>query len=166
LAPNEYTHRHDNICKQLRLAIYKKHQLTEITSPWYKYKPQTIIENYEIKLYWNRGIFTDQTIAHYRLDITLVNKTKKTVYLIDVAIPNTPNLEKKYNEKIQNYLPLAEEIKSVGKQNSVTIVPIIISATGVIPKSLHQSIATLHLDPNIYISLQKTVVINTITIVR
>jgi hypothetical protein len=32
---------------------------------------------------------------------------KKTVYLIDVAIPNTPNLEKKYNEKIQNYLPVA-----------------------------------------------------------
>jgi ABC-type uncharacterized transport system substrate-binding protein len=85
---------------------------------------------------------------------------KKTVYLIDVAIQNTPNLEKKYNEKIQNYLPLAEEIKSVWKLNNVTIVPIIISATGVIP------IATLHLDPNIYILLQKTVVINTTTIVR
>jgi hypothetical protein len=91
---------------------------------------------------------------------------KKTVYLINVAIPNTPNLEKKYNEKIQNYLPLAEEIKSVWKLNSVIIVPIIISATGVIPKSLHRSIATLHLDPNIYILLQKTIVINTTSIVR
>jgi hypothetical protein len=91
---------------------------------------------------------------------------KETVYLIDVAIPNTPNLEKKYNEKIQNYLPLAEEMKSIWKLNSVTIVPVIISATGVIPKSLHRSIATLHLDPNIYILLQKTVVINTTTIVR
>jgi hypothetical protein len=59
------------------------------------------------------------------------------VYLIDVAIPNTLNLEKKYDEKIQNYLPLAEEIKSIWKLNSVTIVPIIISVTGVIPKSLH-----------------------------
>jgi hypothetical protein len=92
---------------------------------------------------------------------------KKTVYLIDVAISNTPNLEKKYNEKIQNYLPLAEEIKSVWKLNSVTVVPIIIISTaGVIPKSLHQSIATLHLDPNVYILLQKTVVINTTAIVR
>jgi hypothetical protein len=62
---------------------------------------------------------------------------KRTVCLINVAITNTPNLEKKYNEKIQNYLPLAEEIKSVWKLNSVIIVPIIISATGVIPKSLH-----------------------------
>jgi hypothetical protein len=70
------------------------------------------------------------------------------------------------NEKIQNYLPLAEEIKSVWQLKSVTIVPIIIFATGVIPKSLHRSIATLHLDPNIYISLQKTVVINTTSIVR
>jgi hypothetical protein len=82
---------------------------------------------------------------------TLINKMKKTVYLIDVAIPNTPNLDEKYNEKIQNYLPLAEEMKSVWKLNNVIIVPIIISATGVIPRSLHRSIATLHLDPNIYI---------------
>jgi hypothetical protein len=124
LAPNEYTHRHDNICKQLHLAI-----------------------------------------AHNRPDITLINKMKKTVYLIDVAIPNTPNLEKNYNERIQNYLPLAEEIKSVWKLNSVIIVPIIISTTGVIPKSLHRSIATLHLDTNIYVLLQKTV-INTATIVQ
>jgi hypothetical protein len=137
LAPNEYTHRHDNICKQLQLAICKKHQLTEITDPWYKYKPQTIIENDEIKLYWNRDILTDRTIAHNRPDITLINKTKKTVYLINMAIPNTPNLEKKYNEKIHNYLPLAEEIKSIWKLNSVTTVPTIISATGVVPKSLH-----------------------------
>jgi hypothetical protein len=91
---------------------------------------------------------------------------KKTVYLIDIAIPNTPNLEKKYHEKIQNYLPLAEEIKSIWKLNNVTIVPIIISATGVIPKSLYRSIATLHLDPDIYILLQKTVGINTTTIVQ
>jgi hypothetical protein len=40
LAPNKYTQRHDNICKQLQLAICEKHQLTEITDPWYKYKPQ------------------------------------------------------------------------------------------------------------------------------
>jgi hypothetical protein len=45
-------------------------------------------------------------------------------------------------------------------------IPIIISATGVIPKSLNRSIATLHLDQNIYILLQKTIVINTTTIVR
>jgi hypothetical protein len=90
---------------------------------------------------------------------------KKMVYLIDIAILNTSNLEKKYNEKIQNYLPLAEEIKSVWKLNSVIIVPMIISATGVIPKSLHRSIATSHLDPDIYILLQKTVVINATTIV-
>jgi hypothetical protein len=79
---------------------------------------------------------------------------------------NNNNNNNNNNEKIQNYLPLAEEIKSVWKLNSVTIVPVIISATGVITKSLHQSIATLHLDPNIYILLQKTIVINTTTIVR
>jgi hypothetical protein len=157
---------HDNIYKQLHLAICKKHKFTEITDPWYKYKPQTIIENDEIKLYWNQDILMDRTIAHNRPDITLINKMKKTVYLINVAIPNIPNLEEKYNEKLRNYLPLAEEIKSVWKLNSVIIVPIIIFATGVIPKSLHQSITTLHLDPNIYILLQKTVVINTTTIVQ
>jgi len=37
------------------------------------------------------------------------------------------------------------------KQNAAQVIPIVISSTGVIPKSLSQSLKRLNLDPNTYI---------------
>lgn len=166
LAQIEYTTRHDNVCKIIHKALAEKHNLIENTNPWYKYKPQTVTENEHTKLYWNRDIHTDHTITHNRPDITLTDKKTKTTYLIDISIPNTYNLQQKHAEKITKYIPLAEEIQQIWHQNKVVIVPIIISATGIIPKQLHEGIRTLNLNPNIYINIQKTVIINTCTLVR
>ena len=41
-----------------------------------------------------------------------------------------------------------------------------LSSTGVIPKSLSQSLTTFNLHPNTYIQLQKTVIIGTCSIER
>jgi hypothetical protein len=67
--------------------------------PYYKHIPNTILENETIKLYWNRSLITDKTIRN-RPDITLVDKLSKTVYFIDIAIPNNHNLNAKYAEKL------------------------------------------------------------------
>jgi hypothetical protein len=49
--------------------------------PYYKYIPNTILENEIIKLYWDRSLITDTTIHNNRPDITLIDKVSKTVYL-------------------------------------------------------------------------------------
>ena len=46
------------------------------------------------------------------------------------------------------------------------LIPIVISSTGVIPKSLSQSLTRLNLHPNTYIQLQKSVILGTCSIVR
>jgi hypothetical protein len=48
----------------------------------------------------NREVITGTTIASNRFDIILVNKGTKEVHIIDNAICNSPNIMKKYNEKI------------------------------------------------------------------
>jgi len=50
--------------------------------------------------------------------------------------------------------------------NSAQVIPIVISSMGVIPKSLSQSLTRLNLHPNIYIQLQKSVILGTCSIVR
>ncbi|KAI5699149.1 hypothetical protein M8J77_002112 [Diaphorina citri] len=166
LANNEYTQRHDNICKQLHQALLKKYNIPSEDQPWYITKPQPVEENDEAKIYFNRSIITDRTRPNNRPDIVLTIKKLKKTYLIDVAIPNTSNIEKKHTEKIQKYIPLAEEIKQIWHQNTIQILPIIISATGVIPKTLHESLKILNLNKNMYIQMQKSVIINTCSIVR
>jgi hypothetical protein len=80
-------------------------------------------------------------------------KTKNT--LIDIAVPNTHNLTKTIADKQNKYQELVNEICAMWKQKAVKVIPIVISSTGVIPKSLSQSLKRLNLHPNTYTQLQK-----------
>ena len=59
-----------------------------------------------------------------------------------------------------------KEICAMWKQKAAKVIPIVILSTGVIPKSLTQSLTTLNLHPNTYIQLQKSVILGTCSIVR
>ncbi|XP_028174995.1 uncharacterized protein LOC114363470 [Ostrinia furnacalis] len=166
LAHKEYTHRHDNVAKHIHQLLALKYKLLDTHTAYYKYKPRNVLENETAKLYWNRDIITDRTILSNRPDITLTLKDSKTTYLIDIAVPNTHNLKQKHTEKIQKYLPLADEIKQMWHQDIVRIVPIVISSTGVVPKTLSAALKLLEFHKNTYISLQKSIVIDTCSIVR
>jgi hypothetical protein len=69
-------------------------------------------------------------------------------------------------DKQNNYQEMANEICAMWKQNAVQMIPIVISSTGVIPKTLSQSVKRLNLHPNTYIQMQKSVIIGTCSIVR
>jgi hypothetical protein len=63
------------------------------------------------------------------------------------------------------YQELANEMCAMWKQNAAQVIPIGIS-TGVIPKSLSQNLKRLNLHPNTYIEMQKSVILDTCSIVR
>ena len=52
------------------------------------------------------------------------------------------------------------------KQNAVQVIPIAVSSTGVIPKSLSQNLKRHNLHPNTYTQKQKYVILGTCSIVR
>jgi hypothetical protein len=79
---------------------------------------------------------------------------------------NNNNNNKTITEKQNKYQELANEIRDTWKQDAVKAVPIVISATGIIPKSLSQSLNRLNLHPNTYIQMKKVVILGTCSIVR
>jgi hypothetical protein len=79
-----------------------------------------------------------------------MNKTTKSTFLIDIAVPNTHNLAKTITEKQDKYRELTNEISAMWKQNTVQVFQVVISSTGIIPKSLPQSLKTLNFHPNTY----------------
>jgi predicted TIM-barrel fold metal-dependent hydrolase len=129
-----------------------------------KYTPATVLENDNFKLYWNRSIITDKTISSNRPDITFMNKKTKKTFLIDIAVPNTHNLTKTIIDKQNKYQELANEICAMWKQNAVQVIPIVISSTGVITKSLSQSLKRLNLHQNTYIQMEKSVILGSCSI--
>jgi len=96
----------------------------------------------------------------------IINKKTNNTFLIDIAVPNTHNLSKTITDKQNKYQELANEIYAVWKQNTTQVIPLVISSTGVIPKSLPQSLKRLNLHPNTYIQMQKSVILVTCSIVR
>lgn len=125
-----------------------------------------MLENENYKLYWDRTIITDKTIYNNRPDITMLDKRNKLVYIIDIAICNTHNLVNTHSEKIAKYTDLSIELKTQWNVTQTKTIPIILSTTGVIPKSLHNSLSTLHISPSTYLLLQKAVILNTCRLTR
>src|SRR3978361_1029918 len=96
-----------------------------------------------------------------RPDITLTDKINGRVYLIDISVPNSHNLLHKYEEKKTKYEELAREIKQLWKVASVAVIPLIISTTGLIPKTLKQNLERIGLPAQIYHDMQKAAILGT-----
>jgi hypothetical protein len=71
-----------------------------------------------------------------RPDIIYLNKQQKQAYLLDIAVPNSHNITQTYNTKINKYLgTLRRYVKSLVLEK-ISILPFIISATGIVRQSL------------------------------
>ncbi|XP_060534521.1 uncharacterized protein LOC132706940 [Cylas formicarius] len=166
LAPKEYTTRHDNEAKIVHQEIAFNLKLLKEKCPYYRYSPESVLENEGFRIYWDRTVQTDRTVQHNRPDILIYDKANKMMTLVDVAIPAPNNLQKKEREKREKYIPLADDIKQTWRVDRVNIVPIVIGAMGEIPKSLRTNLTTLTVKPGAYFEMQKSVVLATCNIIR
>lgn len=154
------------VANVIHMKLALKHGLITTGQPFYKYTPQNVLENQIHKLYFDRLVLTDNTMAANRPDITLIDKRAKTTYLIDVAIPNTNNIEKRISEKVKKYTELATETRRLWKMDKVIVIPLVISSTGIIPKQLAAALKRIDLPLWTYEQLQKAVILETCHVVR
>jgi hypothetical protein len=82
--------------------------------PYYKYEPQSVLENPTYKLHFERSIITDGTAHNSKSDTVILDKTIKEAYLIDVATPHRHNLHSTITEILQTYTDLKEELQNYG----------------------------------------------------
>lgn len=165
LANTEYIKRHNNIAKIIHQDLAKQNSFTSETIPYYKYNPKTILDNETHTIYWDRQIITDHQITANKPDITIINKISKTIVIVDVAIPLNKNVQKTYATKINKYLPLIAELKDMYRAKKVEIIPVVLSATGLVPHSLVQSAKKLGLEHLIPL-MQRSVLLDTCNITR
>ncbi|CAD7083711.1 unnamed protein product [Hermetia illucens] len=166
LSSTEYTNRHNSVCKILHQNLALKYNLVATYHPYYKYTPQRILENDRVKLLWDHTIATDHSVNHNRPDLVLLLKEERACFIIDVAVPLDRNTVEKQYEKIRNYGPLADDMKQTWRLQKMEVVPVVISATGLVPQNLHKALKTLDLRAGLYMEMQKAVILATCAIVR
>jgi hypothetical protein len=111
----------------------------------YIYKPESCLENDNYKLYFDRTVLTDIHIQHNRPDIIILNKQQKQANLLHIAVPNSHNITQTYNTKINKYLELSVAMRNLWSLEKNSILPLIISATGIVPQSLFKNLKILDL---------------------
>ena len=99
LAHTECAKRHDGVANVIHQKLAEAAELIVDKSPYCRYTPANVLENDNLKLYWNSSIITGKTIPTDRTDITVMNKKTKTTYLTDRAVQNTHNIAKKITAK-------------------------------------------------------------------
>jgi hypothetical protein len=139
LAQSEYKKRHDIFAKIIHMNLAVKFHLLKDTQPHYIYKPESCLENDNCKLYFDRTVLTEIHIKHNRPDNIILNKQQKQAYLLDIAVPNSHNITQTHNTKINKYLELSVAMRNVWSLEKISILPLIISATGIVPQSLFKN---------------------------
>ena len=73
------------------------------------------------------AIRTDHNIEARRPDLVLVDKSKKSCHIIDVAIPEDSGAKEKEAEKVEKYQNLARELRRMWEVK-IKVVPIVLGA--------------------------------------
>ena len=126
LAQKEYKRRHDKVCQNIHWALCIKFGF-EFSQNWWEHKPDTTLENDKAKILWDFLFQTDRQIEHRKPDIVVLDKTKNTCLIIDVAIPGDQRIALKEVEKIMNYAELKVELERMWKTKT-KVIPIVIGA--------------------------------------
>ncbi|KAL1446767.1 hypothetical protein WDU94_003646 [Cyamophila willieti] len=170
LAPKEYTNRHDLVGNIIHQELMKKTTpgTTQRQIPHYLYKPDTVVENDEWKIYWNLAVITEHNIINNRPDLVLFDKEARSASIIDVTVPLDENLQKAYSTKLTKYEDLKQQLKHMYDLTSVNILPIVISANGLVHKRTAENIKKLGIkhERKIIAKCQKSIILSTTAIVR
>ncbi|XP_054157466.1 uncharacterized protein LOC128955815 [Oppia nitens] len=166
LTNTEYLSRHNQVAKIIHQELAIRFGLTKEPLPYYRYEPQSVMESNRAKLYWDKEIRTDKTVAHNRPDIVLVDKHQDKAYIIDIAVPLTHKLQDTHSEKRRKYTDLAYEINKMWRIKKVEIIPIILSSMAVIPKNLALSLESLEIRKTKIYEMQKAVILQSCRTVR
>jgi hypothetical protein len=115
IVQTDYKHRHDQVAYIIHQKIAQSYKLiADKLVPYYKYSPETILEDTNVRLYFDRAILTDRTIHYNRPDITLLDRLNSKALIIDIAIPNSHNLQTTIPRKSQNTPNLRRKLPACG----------------------------------------------------
>uniref|UniRef100_H3BFH8 Reverse transcriptase n=1 Tax=Latimeria chalumnae TaxID=7897 RepID=H3BFH8_LATCH len=155
LSYSEYLHRHNNVAKIIHQQLAKDNGEE---TPHFNYQPARILED--------EPIVTDHTVTRNRPNILVLDRKNKWADIIDIAVPNDENVSKTWAEKIRKYQDFAIDLKHVYQLESVRVLPVVISANGLVPKALHWSFEHLRLPKKLISQCQKAALLATARIVQ
>ena len=116
----------------LAVAWEKEYELVGEDTVWYKerWERGTVLENGKAKLVWDFKFNLRKTNTSRRPDLILEDKESKKIWVCDNACPQQQNIEAKRLEKLTKYTQLAYELRERRPGYKITVIPLMIGASG------------------------------------
>ena len=164
LAQREYKRRHDDVARYIHWQLCEKGGF-ERASKWYEQKPEGVLENEDCKLLWDFTIQCDRMVEARRPDIVFVDKKKRKIKILDVAVPGDGRVKDKELEKIEKYQLLKEEVGRIWGMKKVKVIPVVIGALGAISDKFDKHTEEIGVQIRLQV-IQKTALLGTARILR
>ena len=137
-----YIDRHDSVARNVHYILCKRY---ELTPPHYTQRVAPVLENDNVRLYWNQPVQTRTVIKHNKPNLVVFDKVKKTALIIELAVSWFTGIVRQKEIKINRYcvngnyedvlkLPypggdnLVKELSTSGWE--VSFLPIVIGTNG------------------------------------
>ena len=124
--------------------------------------------NEYVEIWWDTKVKTLTLLKHNKPDIVLWSKAEKKCFIIDISVGLDVNVTKNFNQKRDNYLPLASELKRLYETYTFEIILIAMGATGLVTNSLKLMLKRIGVDNvnNVVLKCQKSALLGTLKIVK
>jgi hypothetical protein len=84
----------------------------------------------------------------------------------NIVVPNSHNITQTYNTKFNKYLEFSVAMRNLWCLEKISILPFIISATGIVPQSIFKKLKILDLENTLVVEIQKGILLYSCHIVR
>ena len=119
--------RHNAVGGILHQTICLEKGLVNEEKPYYTYEPEPVLENENIKFYWDTCLTTNRRIQH-KPDILILYKKEKRASVIDFTRPLDENIRKARTEKMVKYQELCQKLKRMYGLAKAEVFPVVISS--------------------------------------
>ena len=89
---------HDRIAQIVHWKLCQEYNLVNAEN-WYDHKPERVLENESIILWWDFKLQTNKVLQHTGPDMTVLQKENHKCLLLDISCPFDTKIQEKEQEK-------------------------------------------------------------------
>ena len=139
-------YRHNQVGKIVYQVFLENNRVKNQASAW---KPKEVMKIGDLELWWDRKIHVTNKVEHNRPDLITWVRKKKESKIIDFSVPLDGNATRKEIEKVNNYVPLVNELQQMYRDYTYKIIPVVIGTSGTVSLSLKDDLKAVGITSDI-----------------
>ena len=149
LGDGYYTARHNGVCEYLHWTICKALNIQCSSKSW-EHQPERTVGNDTYTVHYDHIIPTATYLenAAVKPDIVIWDKKERVATLIEVSVPCDSGLNRAEREKRTKYQSLMYDMKRNWDLREISLVPVIIGATGLMKKNFKSLMKSIPGEPS------------------